>query len=44
MILKISLRAKGGVPKTLLEQKKSTKFPVFPSKHAHVDRVSRGIQ
>ena len=30
MILKISLRAKGGVPKTLLEQKHRLNFPYFP--------------
>ena len=30
MILKISLRAKGGVPKTLLEQKHRLNFLYFP--------------
>ena len=30
MILKISLRAKGGVPKTLLEQKHRLHFLYFP--------------
>ena len=42
MILKISWRAKAGVPKTLVKYT-SPIFPVFPSEHAYVDWVSRGI-
>ena len=38
MILKISLSAKAGVPKTLVKQlKTSPTFPPFPSEHTYVD-------
>ena len=41
MILKISLRAKAGIPKTLVKQKISLTFHVFPSDHANVDCLAK---
>ena len=42
MILKISLRAKAGVPMNTCGTKTSPTLPVFPYEHAYVDCVSRG--